>query len=256
MAYLFEPKQIKNLSQTLKEMTPEFRAELFTRRELQELTRMGEAVDKLNQLNMTGRVRKHTRMTEFIDDLMTDPSTTNIDKFMSMIKSRGGMEGSLGRRFRAGLLEHLMDKSMVTVGQGDSAIRTLDSTNLDKELTKWTRLGLDKMLPKKDVDVLYNVANIERAYHTGADPGTSIVAGGTVSGIRGIKPIKTFLSLMELMGTNLLSKFLVSGIGRRVLSGTGQAKQWGTMPGIALTASAISKLVRDEKAQEKREEQW
>ena len=256
MAYLFETKQIKNLSQTLKEMTPEFRAELFTRRELQELTRMGEAVDQLNKLNVPGRVRKQTRITGFIDDIMTDPSTANIDKFMSMIKSGGGMEGSLGRNFRAGLLEHLMNRSMVTVGQGDMAVRTLDSTRLDKELTEWTRLGLDKMLPKKDVDVLYNVANVERAYQTGADPGTSIVAGSTVSGLRGIRPIKTFFSFMELMGANLLSKFLVSGIGRRVLSGTGQTKQWGTMPGIALTASAITKLVRDEKAQEKREEQW
>jgi len=231
--YLIEPKQINNLSTALREMPQEISSLMFSQRERAALKNFGGQIDKLNNLKVTDALAKQTRFTSLVREFTSTNSTANIAMLKQLIDEGGGLGSTTGRNIRAGMIEDLINKSIV-----DDLI---DPSKLKSVLSKWKENGALDLMDPADVEILHKVAKIESLYADIADPGTSMAAASAASSLKNFNPA----AIRHILTARLYSQFLISPYGKRLLSGTG-GKRWELKPGIALAASAFAKFLQQE----------
>ena len=234
--YLLEPAQINNLTKTLKELPPEFRSLVLKREDLGALQNLGKQIDRFNNLNLSETFLKRIDFSSQVNKLMSSPDNANIDTLQKIIREGGGLGSKVGKDVQAGVIDNIIENVIET-----SPPFIIDAKKLNNILDQYTKNGAIELLAPPVVKTLRNLANVETALARKADMGAPLAAGSVAGQVMDFDKQGVF----SLMKSKLFSRFLLSPFAQKLISGTG-GKQWGMKPGIALTASAISKFIQED----------
>ena len=234
--YLLEPAQINNLTKTLKELPSEFRSLVLKREDLGALQNLGKQIDRFNNLNLSETFLKRIDFSSQVSKLISTPDNANIDTLQKIIQEGGGLGSKVGKDVQAGVIENIIKNVFEPVPPF-----LINSKQLNIILDQYTKNGAIKLLSPPVVKKLRDLATIEATYAQTADMGSPMAAGSVAGQLGNFNKAGVF----SLMKAKMLSRFFLSPMARRLISGTG-GKQWGMRPGIALTASAISKFIQED----------
>ncbi len=231
---LLSPGKIDNLSKTLKNMSPEFRAELFDHGYDKVLVKFADQWDKLKRLDVAGRLAKQDKFSAIMDDFAREGSSAQITQLMKLVAKDGGRDSALGRNLRAGLLDNIMNRVTVLNDQGFARINpdALFSTMKDMQKT-----GITRLLTRDDRRTLHQLVQFEKGLAAGGgDVGTSMQAASVSARLGQLDP-EAILHLAKAVGWGRIMtsksgrKWLLDSAGRKMSGG----KSLGALGGVIAT---------------------
>ena len=214
-ADMVAPNNVDRLTRRLKSFdTPTLNA-LFSSEDQRLLRRVGEEVDRLNNVGVLRALRRQDEAAAIVDDLVNTKSTSAINE---LVTRAGTDPNSQARKtLRAGIMENIFNRTVVPV---ENRLQ-VNGDALVSLLRRYRESGVLRLLSDGDRDVLRNMERVVDFIPTSVDTGASLIAGEAVSGATSLR-ISSLLTLMRNAG---VGRAFTNPLFQRVALGVGKERQ-------------------------------
>lgn len=213
MADFLAPQNINKLTQRLDDFDKETLDLLIPPAEQPALRQVGVEIDRLNQANIIGSIRRQEDVAAAIGEMVDRSDSAGRAEFVRRLSNMPA--GSPQHRMvRAGIIENFWNR--VTVR--DKNVLTVNPTAHAAELKRLKENGVFDILPAADRQVIEDVESLASFLPSSADAGTSQQAASATAGIRGLTSAAAF-TIFENIGTG---RALTNPAVQRILIGKGR----------------------------------
>ena len=201
---------------------------------------IGQRIDQLNRLGVSGAGAKQITNRSFIRELFDTNSTAAVSVLNGIISREGGKLSPVGRSVRAGIMDGAIERMFQRQGSGTlSGIRTLEQGAVDDVIGELIQSGQARLLIREDIGFLRGMSDLAPRLAKTADAGTSIQAAETAAGLRGLNPLAAKTLLEHLT----IARIYLSETGKFILVGSGGKQTVGRS--VRLIGAALNQSVVD-----------
>ena len=207
---------------------------LLTQRERAELNRVSDAFDRIQASGLDDALVKQSEGGKLALSLMETKNTAQID---ALVELAGGKNTPFGKSLRAGILDALYQKNVVTEGG-----RTfINAKALRRSLDELSQNGsLNKFLAPFDRERLLDLATYLERVQKGGDFGSSLQAAETTAGVFDMKAS----ALMNLFDQYTIGRVMTTPGMQRFFYGTRTGERWSPKS-LRLLGAALTDLSTD-----------
>lgn len=230
---LLEPDK---LTKSLDSYDPDVLSKMVSPVQLDELRKVGFQIDNLNMLNISKAAKRQEQFSPFIRDLVSgDAQTARIAGLKEFVENNGGLEGSLGRIVRTGLIEELAKKTTENIPrEGGQQIK---ARAFRRALEDFEERGLDQFFTRTELRNLRDIINISEFTDVGGEGIAGLIGAQTTQQAFQGKA-QAIANLVRNFG---LGNILVSEGGKRFIQGVGKAPTRREM--IVPTVNAVGRVM-------------
>jgi len=214
------------ITEKLLSATPEVLRQAFDPKMLRSAELAGQGFDSLARVGIREAVQKQSELSFIARTLVERGDTQAIDTLAQIVNRNGGHTGALGKTLRAGVVDDLVKNSMVI----EEGLERVDFVKLQGMVDNLINSGGDKLLTKRDLSLIKDVASVQDVLRISSDAGTSLQAASAAAALRGSitggfdAALKGAMTFIESIGVGrMLTESQIMGIPiKKFLIGTGK----------------------------------
>lgn len=240
MQDFFKANLIKNADQlttTLSKFDDETLGKLLSPDEQSAFREIGSRIDKLNSMQLPVRLAASKNAADAVERAVVSGGKENLDEIYRMVQKAGGPDSKPGKAIRAALIENIW-QDVIAVPAGEAAEQAV-SSRVASKLVQMRETGAMRFLTNADMSDIRDLSLYKSLMEGGGDVGTSIQAAETISSAARFSRT----AMVKLAQSAGMGRFITSGAGRRILTGTGSKKL--DMPRLKAFSGALATLTSD-----------
>lgn len=179
---------------------------------------MGGNIDKLNSLDLGGAVGRARGTVEAVQNAILTGNADRAREIHRMVQKTGGPDSPTGKAIRSGIIENIWS-DITRIPKGEATPQVMRGA-LESKLTALKHSGADRFLTASDMADLKDLDLYKGLIEGAGDVGASIQGSETVSAAVRLNGA-AMLKLAQYTG---MGRFITSGAGRRILTGSGAKK--------------------------------